>query len=524
MAFTSLSFLALTGVGLCLYCLAPAGGRWLVLLGASLVFYCSGGGWTVGYVLYTTLTVYLSGLLLGWLNERKRAAPPERKKEAAARYKTCRRLVVLAACLLNFGLLYVLKYWNFTAQLLQPLADRLAGGARLPLSSLLLPLGVSFFMFQSVGYVIDVYRAKYPPERNFAKLLLFVSFFPQMVQGPISRFGQLAPQLLKKERPSCDDVKYGIQLALWGYLKKLVLADRAAVLVNTVMDGPWRFGGAVQGTAILFYCVQLYCDFSGGIDITRGAAQMFGIHMAENFRRPLFAASLTDFWRRWHITLGGWMRDYLFYPLSLSKPFGRLGKWSRKHIGGTLGKILPTSLATFLVYFVIGVWHGANWRYIAFGFWNGTLITLALLMAPWFQRWKTALHIQETAPWYRLFQIARTCFLVFLGRYLTRAPRLLTGLWMVKQTFLHPRLSELWDGTLLTLGLGGFDLAVIGLGTAVLVGVEWFQERGGQVRKTLERQSFLVQWLALFLPLAALLCLGILRAEYISSGFLYQQY
>lgn len=522
MSFTSLPFLGLVAGAVLLYYLLPKKLQWVVLLAVSMAFYAIGGGKTIGYIFYTALTVYISGLLLGHFHEKKRRAPKEERKAVAAKYKTHRRAVVAFACLANFVLLYVLKYWNFTADLLQPLADQ--GGVTLPLSELVLPLGVSFFMFQSVGYVIDVYRAKYPPERNFAKLLLFVSFFPQMVQGPISRFGQLAPQLLKKERPSCDDMKYGIQLALWGYLKKLVLADRAAVLVNTVMDGPWRFGGAVQGTAILFYCVQLYCDFSGGIDITRGAAQMFGIHMAENFRRPLFAASLTDFWRRWHITLGGWMRDYLFYPLSLSKPFGRLGKWSRKHIGGTLGKILPTSLATFLVYFVIGVWHGANWRYIAFGFWNGTLITLALLMAPWFQRWKTALHIQETAPWYRLFQIARTCFLVFLGRYLTRAPRLLTGLWMVKQTFLHPRLSELWDGTLLTLGLGGFDLAVIGLGMAVLVGVEWFQERGGQVRKTLERQSFLVQWLALFLPLAALLCLGILRAEYISSGFLYQQY
>ena len=218
------------------------------------------------------------------------------------------------------------------------------------------------------------------------------------------------------------------------------------------------------------------------------------------------------------------MRDYLFYPLSLSKPFGRLGKWSRKHIGGTLGKILPTSLATFLVYFVIGVWHGANWRYIAFGFWNGTLITMALLMNPWFQKWKAALHIDGSAPWYRVFQVARTCFLVFLGRYITRAPRLLTGLWMIKETFLHPQLPDLWNGTLLTLGLTPFDFWVIGLGTAVMIGVEWFQERGGQVRKALEKQNFFVQWLAIAVPLIVLFCLGVLRAEYISSGFLYQQF
>ena len=524
MAFTSLAFLALVGVALTLYYLAPQRYQWGILLVASLVFYCVGGGKTVGYVLYTAATVYVSGLLLGRFNRLRREAPPEERKAVAARYKRKRRLVVLCACLLNFVLLYVLKYWNFTAEMLQPLLDRLGTGAQLPVSHLLLPLGISFFMFQSVGYVIDVYRDKYPPERNFGKLLLFVSFFPQVVQGPISRYDQLAPQLYQGRDLDWDQLKYGIQLALWGYFKKLVIADRAAVLVETVMGDPWSYGGAVQAAGVFFYCIQLYGDFSGGIDITRGVAQMFGIQMAENFRRPLFSTSLTDFWRRWHITLGAWMRDYLFYPMSLSKPLGRLGKWTRRHIGGTLGKIIPTSLATFSIYFVIGIWHGANWRYIAYGFWNGALITLALLMAPWFAAWKRALRIDDRAAWYKVFQVLRTCFLVFLGRYLTRAPRLLTALWMIKETFLHPQLSDLWNGTMLTLGLTGFDIGVILAGMAVVVAVEWYQERGGQVRLTLERQSFFVQWLAIAVPLAVLFCLGILRGEYISSGFIYQQF
>jgi D-alanyl-lipoteichoic acid acyltransferase DltB (MBOAT superfamily) len=524
MSFTSLGFLALVGAAVALYYLLPRRGQWLVLLGTSLVFYCVGGGRTVGYVLYTAATVYLSGLLLGRFHRLRKAAAPEEKKAAEARYKRYRRLVVLAACVLNFGLLYVLKYWNFTAELLQPLVGRLTRGGALPLSQLLVPLAVSYFMFQSVGYVVDVYRDKYPPERNFLRLLLFVCFFPQMVQGPISRYDQLAPQLYAQRALDCTQLKYGIQLALWGYFKKLVIADRAAVLVNAVMNDPWSYGGAIQAAGVFFYSIQLYCDFSGGIDITRGVAQLFGIQMAENFRRPIFATSLTEFWRRWHITLGAWMRDYLFYPLSLSKPFGRLGKFTRKHIGGKLGKIFPTSLATFLIYFVIGIWHGANWRYVAFGFWNGILITLALLLAPQFAWLKGALRIDDKAKWYHCFQIARTCFLVFLGRYITRAPRLATAVWMVKETFLHPCLPDLWNGTLLSLGLGGGDLAVILLGMVVVLGVEWYQERGGQVRAALEKQSFLVQWLAIVIPLLVLFCLGILRADYISSGFIYQQY
>ncbi len=511
MAFTSLPFLGLLAACAAAYYLVPRAWRWTVLLAASMVFYWAGGGWTVLYVFYTAATVYAAGLLLGRL--RGSGASPQQNRGK-------RRLVVLCACLLNFGLLYFLKYWEFTLSLLQPLI----GDRTLPGSGLVLPLGVSFFMFQSVGYVVDVYRGKTPPERSFPKLLLFVSFFPQMVQGPIGRWDHLAPQLLEGNPLDCRKLKFGLQLMMWGYFKKLVIADRAAVLVKTVMDDPWSYGGAVQAAGVFFYCIQLYCDFSGGIDIARGAAGLFGIELAENFRRPLFSTSLTEFWRRWHITLGAWMRDYLFYPLSLSKPLGRLGKWTRKHIGGTLGKRIPTSLVTFFIYFVIGVWHGGSWNYIAYGFWNGTIITASMLLASRFDGMKRALHIDDKAPWYTAFQIARTCLLVFLGRYITRAPRVLTAFWMMKQAIVDPRLPDLWNGTLFTLGASAADLSVALLGMAVVVAVEWYQERGGQVRASLERQGAFVQWLAILAPLLILYVFGVLRPEYISSEFIYKNF
>ena len=241
-------------------------------------------------------------------------------------------------------------------------------------------------------------------------------------------------------------------------------------------------------------------------------------------RRPLFSTSLTDFWRRWHITLGAWMRDYLFYPLSLSKPFGKLGKFTRKHLKGKLGKILPTSLATFLVYFVIGIWHGANWRYVAFGFWNGGIITLSLLLAPYFLRWKQALRINDKSKGWHLFQLVRTNLLVFFGRYITRAPRFLTAVWMVKETFLHPNLPDLWNGTLMTLGLGGGDFLILFLGVATLLLAEWYQEKKGPIRPMLERQSPFLQWVAILVPLVVLFCFGVLRADYISSDFIYKQF
>ena len=522
MSFTSLSFLLLVAGAVLVYYLLPQHAQWCVLLAASLVFYCVGGGKTVLYVFYTAAIVYVCGLLLGHYNDLRRAAPKEERKAVTARYKPRRRAVVLVACLLNFGLLYVLKYWNFTADLFLPLADR--AGVQLPLSELVLPLGVSFFMFQSVGYVIDVYRDKYAPEHHFGKLLLFVSFFPQMVQGPISRFGDLGPQLLAGRSLDFGNLKYGIQLMLWGYFKKLVIADRAAVLVSSVLDHPWDHSGSILAVGVLFYCIQLYGDFSGGIDITRGVAKLFGIDLAENFRRPLYATSLTDFWRRWHITLGTWMRDYLFYPLSLSKPFGKLGKLTRRHIKGKLGKILPTSLATFLVYLVIGIWHGANFRYIAFGLWYGVLITASLLLERTFLRWKSALHINDKSAAWRVFMTLRTMLLVFIGRYFTRSPRLSCVFRFLKTTVLHPQPSQLFDGTLLSFGLAKTDFLVIALGLAVLLTLECFQERGVQIRAALEKKSGFVQWLTVTALLLAVLLLGVFRAGYIPSGFIYTQF
>ena len=248
------------------------------------------------------------------------------------------------------------------------------------------------------------------------------------------------------------------------------------------------------------------------------------IDMAENFRRPIFAMSLTEYWRRWHITLGAWMRDYVFYPLSLSKTFGKLSRWARTHIKGTGGKIFATSLATFIVYLIIGIWHGANFRYIAFGLWNGVLITASLLLERTFLRWKSALHINDKSAAWRVFMTLRTMLLVFIGRYFTRSPRLRCVFRFLKTTVLHPQPSQLFDGTLLSFGLAKTDFLVIALGLAVLLTLECFQERGVQIRAALEKRPGFVQWLAVTALLLAVLLLGVFRAGYIPSGFIYTQF
>jgi len=498
MPFTSLGFIGFVAAAVAVYYLVPLRFRWIVLLAASYVFYMVGGWQTVFYIIFTTAVTYSAGMALGRINSKLEILPKDSRE--INRLKKWKKRITALALLLCFGILFVLRYWDFTMGALFA-SDRFV-------LNLLIPLGVSFYIFQSVGYVIDVYRGKHPPERNPAKYALFVSFFPQIIQGPIGRFHLLAPQLTEGAALNFTNIKYGIQLAMWGYFKKLVIADRVGVAVNEIFYNIGIHNGTITAFVVFFYSIQLYCDFSGGIDITRGVAKMLGIEMSENFRRPLFAISLADFWRRWHITLGAWLKDYLFFSMALSKPIVRIGKFTRKRIKGTLGKIIPTSICTFSVYFAIGIWHGASFRFIAFGLWNGIIITSSLLLAGVYSTIKKRLRINDNARWWWVFSILRTSFIVFLGRYMTRAPRFMYGVRMLWRTFTDFSVGTLFDGTLLRFGLTGFDMVIIAIAVLAVVGLEYFQEQGGFVRQSLERRSSLVQVAAIVVPMLVIIFFG----------------
>lgn len=519
MSLFSLGFVGFVLGGLLLYYLLPKKAQWPVLLGLSWLFYILGGLGMFGYLLFVTLTTYGAGRILGCLAEQQKKLSKEEKATVLPVIKRKKKFWAGSCMVLNFALLFFVKYWDFVLENINAML-----GLSFPLWGILAPLGISYYMFQSIGYLIDVYRGKVSAETNFFKYSLFVSFFPQITQGPIGRFDHLAPQLFGERDFSFDNCKAGLQLILWGALKKMVVADRAGVVVSQVYGNYQSYGGVVIAFGVLFYCIQLYCDFSGGIDIIRGIAKIFGIDMAENFRRPLFSTSLTDFWRRWHISLGTWMKDYLFYPVSLSKPLQKLGKFSRKKIGGRVGKVLPTSVVTFLIYFVIGIWHGSSWKYIAFGLYNGVFITAGILLEPMFSDWREKHHITPEHKGMYLFRLVRTWVLVFFGRYITRAGSFLTAVAMLWKTVRHPIPSQITNGVLLQLGLTPWDYAVVAIGTLVLVVVELFQERGKDLAKTLEEKPFVLQWAVMAAGLLVLLLFGIFRGDYIAAEFIYQQF
>lgn len=309
MTLTSLSFYLLVLALLVLYYLVPKRFQWVVLLIGSYAFYAFVCLRYMGFIVITTLTTYFGARGMDAMTAHmeqtvaahKQDWEREERKAYKKRCKSRRKALMIAILLLNFGILAVLKYYNFFAESMETLFASVGLTVSLGHIGLLLPLGISFYTFQSMGYVLDVYREKVPAERNVGKLALFVSFFPQIIQGPIGVYDQLAHQLYAEHRYSFDNIRFGAQLILWGFFKKLVIADRAVGMIHTVAGAYTDYAGTYVLLAAIVYALQLYADFSGGIDISRGVAQMFGITMGENFRRPYFSRTLTEYWQLAHL-------------------------------------------------------------------------------------------------------------------------------------------------------------------------------------------------------------------------------
>ena len=459
MQFTSFGFLACFGVLLTVYYLIPKKAQWVLLLAASYGFYLLGGLQSLGFILLTTLTTYLAGCFIGRRLELQDAYPAENKqtmsrderKDYKAKVKSGNRVYMIACLVINFAVLAVCK-----ALLIEPFRT-LAAGTPLSFLSLGLPMGISFFMFQSTGYVVDVYRGVCKAERNFFKFSLFVSFFPQLVQGPISKFTQVAPSMYAPHDFDGKQVSFGLQRMLWGYFKKMVIADRIAPAVVALL-APEQTGVSFFLLSV-FYAVQIYGDFTGGIDITIGIAESLGITLPENFVRPYFSKNIAEYWRRWHISLGEWMKDYIFYPISVSQPMLKLSKSARKRFGN-FGKRLPVYIASVATWFCTGIWHGLGANFILWGMMNCFVIVVSEELAPLYEKFHNRFGLKEKC-WYGGFEMLRMFILMNLIRVVDLFPNVGNYFSKMGSLFTTFNFHVLWDGTLMNLGLTGLDYAIL---------------------------------------------------------------
>lgn len=534
MSLISLQFAIFVLLAVVVYYLFPKKYRWVVLLVASYAYYLIICNKYIIYMLVTTVSTYLGARAVeaGYQKQTQvlKAHKGEWSREERKAYKNkvtnkCRGIMI-AVLLLNFGILGFLKYSGFAVSVVASVAGLFGGHIQFPDMGFLLPLGISFYTFQTMGYMIDVYQEKVAAEKNIAKFALFVSFFPQIIQGPIAMYDDLAHQLYEPHTFQFRNLKNGAALILWGIFKKMVIADRAVAVINLVTADSDAFSGTFILFAALLYALQLYADFSGGIDIVRGIGEIFGIQMAENFRRPYFSKSLTEYWHRWHITLGNWVRNYVFYPLSISKRFLNMGKWMQKHWGKHLAKVVPTSLASLITFLIIGIWHGANGKYVAFGLWNGIVIMLIEICRPFNEKVGNALRVNREGKLYQLAAIIWTFILVLVGYYFDIAQSFKDAVHMLVRSVTDLHISDIHNvACIKPAGLDKYDYGMILLGAVVIFVVSVIQERTGRnMRDILWQKRQVNQWIVLIIGIVVVLIFGYYGPHMTPADFVYMQF
>lgn len=531
MSITSLDFLLFLLAVLIVYFVAPKRVQWVVLLIASIGFYLTCGVRGALYVLITATTVYIATRIMGgisarqkaYLKENKLSLSKEEKQACKAKNQRRRKTVMLMTLLLNIGLLCAFKYFHFLLEQLNAVIGLFGGAGIEDTFSLIAPLGISFYTFQSVGYLVDVYWEHYEPEKNYLKVLLFVCFFPQMTQGPISDFEQLSHELFTEHRFEYKNFSWGAQRMLWGFAKKMLLANSLAIYVNDVFANYASYSGITVFIGALMYSVQIYADFSGYMDIMCGFCEMLGIHLTENFERPYFSKDVAEYWRRWHISLGAWFKKYIYYPIGMSNWSRRFAKNTREKFGKHFANSMPATIALVVTWLATGLWHGASWAYAVWGLVNGLFIIAELWMEPVYDKWKKGLHIRESAWAWRAFQTVRTFLLVTFIKVLPEVGTLSDGWGLWKQIFANHVIPTTRE-TLLPFVTDTDNLWAVLIATALLFITSLIQ-RKKPVRQWLNEHSCLAVRVALFaLIFVATVYFGVPVTDQVGGGFMYAEF
>lgn len=526
MSFVSFTFLGGFLFLVLIYFICPVKLRWLTLLIASIIFYCVSGIEYLPFILLTAFISYMTALLVD-KNYRKLDEAlskiqdkDEIKQLKVKSKKKCKKLII-AAMVLIIGYLCYTKFAQKIINLFVMSFDSsLASG--LSALTIIIPLGISYYTFSTVGYVLDIYWKRYPAEKNFLKYLLYVMYFPHILQGPIARYNRLGTQLCAEHHFDYKRVCFGAQLMIWGFFQKLVIADRLSIFVGAVYDDCENQPGSALLIATLFFAVQIYTDFAGCVNMARGMSQIFGIELEDNFRQPYFSTSVEEFWRRWHITLGAWFRDYLCMPVSVSAPVKKWSKAARKKWGNEAGKNVTTISALVVVWICTGLWHGTGLNYVIWGIWQGGIIILSVLMKDTFVKMKGYFHIDDESRDWRRFQLIRTFILTgIIPRVITRAPDLYAAADIFRSMFTRFDIWVLFNGSLYDYGLARPDFWLGVISIAVLFYISLLKERGVSIRETIAEKNIVIRWSIYLLAIMSVLIFGKYGSGYDAKSFVY---
>lgn len=497
MLFNSTQFLMFFPFVTLGYFVIPQKVRYLWLLAASYYFYM---GWNPHYIvllLFSTTVTYLSGIFI-------EKVPKSLLEEKATLYK---KMIVAISFLSNLGVLFYFKYINFASGIMMRIAAKFHIVLNIPTFDVVLPVGISFFTFQALSYTVDVYRGEIYSEKNFFRYALYVSFFPQLVAGPIERSKNLLKQLAVPTKFDYDRARDGLLLMLWGYFLKIVLADRIAIFVDSVYNNYASYSGWYFIVATVLFAFQIYCDFAGYSTIAIGASEILGITLMENFNAPYTATTVSDFWRRWHISLTSWFRDYLYIPLG----------------GNRKGK-LRKNVNRLVVFLASGLWHGASMHFVIWGGINGVYQIIGEITQPLRNKIISMLGLNKNSIGFRIYKSIITFIFVDIAWVYFRADRFHSANEIITSMVHADNPWILFDGSLYQLGLNEKNFRLMIMCIGILAISDIFKNRGIAIRKVIAEQDYIFRWFIIAFAVFFIITFGVWGPGYNASNFIYFQF
>ena len=495
-----LYFIAFLPAVIMLYQLCPQKFRKYVLLVANYVFFYTWSKFFLVYQVITMVITYVSAKIFDHTTNKK-----------------TKKFILFAAIVINLGVLVILKYTNFLGENIFAIFHQ-----RFTAVHFITPIGISYYTLQMISYLMDISSGKIHADHSIVDFAVYASFFPTLIQGPITRFNEIKDSILTCNPITYQNLKFGSQRILFGLMKKMIIADRldpavSKIFTSYTQDGLFSLIGAVLCT------IQLYMDFSGIVDICLGSAEIFGIKLPENFRQPFFAENASDFWRRWHITLGTFLRDYVFYPVSLAKPIRRLSMFFTKYFGKAAGKFIGPFIALFAVWFLNGLWHGPYWSYIFYGLYYFCFMVLEILLKKPVDDFLKKHQIDNNHIGLRIFRFVKLLIIVIIGELFFKAKTLAVGWTMFSSIFTNFNLSTFKD-TLPFLRLDVADWFIVLIGIVVIFLVDFYKEFHGSIRNTIEQKPTWMRWSIIYTCIFALLIFGAYGPGYDIVAMIYAEF
>ena len=519
--FFSVVFIPLTII---FYQIIPKRFRWVMLLLASIGFYFTFSYYLFVFLIFSTAVTYCTGRILErvsnnkknalkFLKENKELASDKEamkksKADVKAKFQKKSRLILTVGIILALSTLLYLKYYNFFAENINSWFGSKANPEILPIRTLALPLGISFYTMQAISYLVDVYWGKYEAQKNPFKLLLYLCFFPTIIEGPIALYSDMKDRLYVGNSIDPDNIVRGFTRFIWGIMKKLVIADRLSPAVTLLFDPGHKTKGFEVIAAAVLFTVMEYMDFSGCMDMVIGIARMFGITLPENFRQPFLARNASEFWRRWHISLGVWFKTYIFYPVSMSGLSKKWGKIARGKVNKHLTRVVASAIALLPVWLCNGLWHGPKWTYIFYGVFYFVVIVLELLLEPVGDGILKRLHTSKENKVVNVIRILKTWIIIFTGELFFQAYSLKEGFRMLGDIGHGFKISSLWNGDALTWGLDLYDWLVVLIMLIVVIIINLIREKGVDIPDALLHRPLVLRWALLLMLLMVITIFG----------------